>query len=79
MEFRRKVPEKPEQETAVFANGDGGYLLAGFDDNGTILGTDLKAAQDTIASVFHGLSRSPGKIHETGIAIPAHPLNHCIS
>jgi len=59
VEFKRTASKKLDQEIAAFANADGGYLLIGVDDNGTIVGTDLKAAQDTIASQVQAIIPAP--------------------
>lgn len=42
VEFK-KIPSKTfHHEIAALANADGGYLIIGVEDNGTIVGVDVK-------------------------------------
>lgn len=57
VEFKRKVeyPEKIIREIVAFANTQGGYLLIGIDDNGTIPG--LKYAEEGIYALEKALDQ----------------------
>ena len=51
VEFKIRVPAKVKeisQEVCAFANGEGGYLLIGIDDNGKIEGTTLNNSKRSV-------------------------------
>lgn len=59
VEFKRGPTKRLDQEIAAFANADGGTLLIGIENDGTIAGTDIQAAQESIASQVQAIIPSP--------------------
>lgn len=59
VEFKRAPSRTLHHEIAAFANAEGGHLIIGVDDNGNIVGTDVKAAQEVVTSAFQPIVPPP--------------------
>ncbi len=59
VEFKRKATKTLHHEIAAFANADGGHIIIGVDDNGKLLGTDVKAALEKITSSLQSIIPLP--------------------
>ena len=58
-EFKREPTKTLQKEIAAFANADGGHILIGVNDQGTVIGTDLKLAQESLASALQSIIPPP--------------------
>jgi ATP-dependent DNA helicase RecG len=59
VEFKKKPTKTLHHEIAAFANADGGHIIIGVDDKGTILGTDVKAALEKVTSSLQSIIPPP--------------------
>lgn len=58
-EFKREPTKTLQKEIAAFANADGGHILIGVNDQGSVVGTDRKLAQESLASALQSIIPSP--------------------
>ncbi|HDS63999.1 MAG TPA: ArsR family transcriptional regulator [Methanofollis liminatans] len=59
IEFKRSPTKTIHHEIAALANADGGNLIIGVDDNGAIVGTDVKNALEIITSTIQSVVPPP--------------------
>jgi ATP-dependent DNA helicase RecG len=59
IEFKKSPTKTLHHEIAALANAEGGYLIIGVDDTGTITGTDVKQALETITSTLQAVIPPP--------------------
>ena len=59
VEFKRTPSKTLHHEIAAFANSEGGHLIIGIDDNGNIVGTDVKAALEAVTSALQPIIPPP--------------------
>jgi ATP-dependent DNA helicase RecG len=68
IEFKRDVTKDIYKEVCALANADGGYILIGIDDEGDIIGCDVKKVLDTIANSLQSITPPPKiKTHKFSI------------
>ena len=59
VEFKREPSRTLHREIAAFANAEGGYIIIGVDDNGKIVGTDIKTAVEMVTSALSAIIPPP--------------------
>lgn len=59
VEFKREPSRTLHREIAAFANAEGGYIIIGVDDDGTVIGTDVKAALEMVTSALSAIIPPP--------------------
>jgi len=59
VEFKREPSRTLHREIAAFANTEGGYIIIGVDDDGNIIGTDVKAALEMVTSALSAIIPPP--------------------
>ena len=59
VEFKREPSRTFHREIAAFANTEGGYIIIGVDDDGNIIGTDVKAALEMVTSALSAIIPPP--------------------
>jgi len=42
VEFKRRITKDVHKEICAFANADGGYVIIGIDDDGNVVGCNVK-------------------------------------
>ena len=58
-EFKREPTKTLQKEIAAFANADGGHILIGVNDQGAVIGTDRKLAQESLDSALQSIIPPP--------------------
>ncbi len=59
VEFKKMPTKTLHHEIAAFANADGGYLIIGIEDNGTITGIDVKNALELVTGALQSIIPPP--------------------
>lgn len=59
IEFKKMPTKTLHHEIAALANADGGYLIIGVEDNGTIAGTDVKSALELVTGFLQSITPPP--------------------
>jgi len=59
VEFKKMPVKTLHHEIAAFANADGGYLIIGVGDNGSIVGTDIKKALEQVTGALQSIVPPP--------------------
>jgi ATP-dependent DNA helicase RecG len=59
LEFKKSPGKDIQKVIIALANAEGGHILLGVDDDGTIVGTDIKKAMNTITTSLQSVIPSP--------------------
>ncbi len=59
VEFKRNATKDIHKEVCALANANGGYILIGVDDEGNVVGCDVKKALDVLANSVQSITPPP--------------------
>ena len=68
VEFKRSITRDIHKEICAFANANGGYIIIGIDDEGNVVGCNVKKALDILSNSVQSIIPSPKiKIHKLSL------------